>query len=439
MVVRALPVPTPRPTPTATPTAMTTSRKRKMRRVSAVEGNANKKRKLDENSEELTVVNASKGMDGSAFLLASEPKSSLALAVGPPPAKVMERSFLCPSLHTVTPRPSTAELPSCCVDCSDAPFQLGRETGDAVPTALDAASDDVTSSEDDEPCYQEEEDEQEKDARARVVEEDPLFFEFTPIVETKQRSLSSSLTSVPVWMAVVLSLALLLLFFTAHDVPSLVRNRSAVTAEKDSVCVSGGGFSGFWFTLGRLDSIPHPETKTYYCYSAGCLGLVAALSHLTMEQTYEIARDKQLRWQRGDISRYDVVGAFVDDLLATASNSTKGEFIGNSPDLLRRLNILTTVPRSDSWFGVEPSIRTATDLETLRSMLIQTTWIPYAVGGDLWSDSHMDGAFSLAHHPPCEHRVGLAMDADLIMNVVNVNLGREKVEKLWRKGLEYGL
>jgi len=44
-----------------------------------------------------------------------------------------------------------------------------------------------------------------------------------------------------------------------------------------SVYVPGGGFSGFWFILGHLFSISDPSDHVYYCYSSGCLGVLALL------------------------------------------------------------------------------------------------------------------------------------------------------------------
>jgi hypothetical protein len=39
------------------------------------------------------------------------------------------------------------------------------------------------------------------------------------------------------------------------------------------VCfLQGGGFSGFWFHLGFLQSIENLEEYDYYCFSSGCLG-----------------------------------------------------------------------------------------------------------------------------------------------------------------------
>jgi len=34
---------------------------------------------------------------------------------------------------------------------------------------------------------------------------------------------------------------------------------------------TGAGFSGFWFHLGRLQSIPNLRDHDFYCYSSGCL------------------------------------------------------------------------------------------------------------------------------------------------------------------------
>jgi hypothetical protein len=204
--------------------------------------------------------------------------------------------------------------------------------------------------------------------------------------------------------------------------------------DKDSVYVPGGGFSGFWFTLGRLRSIPDPDTKNFYCYSAGCLGVVATLSNYTMEEMYGIAYDVQNRWKQGDVGHFNVVETFLDDLLfGDRSNSS----IFVNEDTLSRLNIITTV--KGNWFGLNAVVRKPESLEHLHEMLLQTTWIPYATGGDLWLEDHMDGAFTVAQHPKCEHSVGISSDLDLVANIVNVNLGRDKVEKFYNAGLALGL
>jgi hypothetical protein len=207
--------------------------------------------------------------------------------------------------------------------------------------------------------------------------------------------------------------------------------------EPDSVCVSGGGFSGFWYTLGRLESIPDPSSKQYYCYSAGCLGVVASLSNYTMEQMWDMAHNVQMKWKRGEISRYQVVEAFLDDLLYQPTLPGNRSLPILDTESLALLNIITTV--KNGWFGLTTSVRTPSSVEILRTMLIQTSWIPFAIGDDLWHLEHMDGAFTLPHHPSCAHHVGLSLNWDLYLNVINVNLGRHKVEAFWNQGLERGL
>lgn len=211
-------------------------------------------------------------------------------------------------------------------------------------------------------------------------------------------------------------------------------NNAYSFVDKDSVYVPGGGFSGFWFTLGRLRSIPDPETKNFYCYSAGCLGVVARLSNYTMEEMYGIAYDVQNRWKKGDVNHFDVVETFLDDLLF-GDRSNSSLFVDE--ELLSRLNIITTV--KGNWFGLNAVVRKPESLEHLHEMLLQTTWIPYATGEDLWLKDHMDGAFTVAQHPKCEHSVGIELNLDLVANIVNVNLGRDKVEKFYDAGLALGL
>mmetsp|Transcript_32838 Transcript_32838/g.72066 ORF Transcript_32838/g.72066 Transcript_32838/m.72066 type:complete len:559 (+) Transcript_32838:158-1834(+) len=232
--------------------------------------------------------------------------------------------------------------------------------------------------------------------------------------------------------------------FSLHDHP----------IHPDSVYVPGAGFSGFWFTLGRLKSIPDPASKSYYCYSAGCLGVVATLSERSMEEMSDLAFGVQRMWKDGEVDRYDVVTKFVDGLLATSDDGMNG---GNSTaavattrlpittedsSVLSKINVITTAKEV---MGVKSVIRTPRSLEELRDMLIHTTWIPYATGDGMWTQDirtghhHMDGAFSATTHPRCTHHLGLPFMMDLFLNILNVNLGRDKVEKYWKAGVAMGL
>lgn len=211
----------------------------------------------------------------------------------------------------------------------------------------------------------------------------------------------------------------------------------------DCIYVPGGGFSGFWFTLGRLQSIPLHQRieKDYYCYSAGCLAVVAtSLLDKNKEEMYDIAVRVQKAWQTGQVERYSVVKVFLDELLFGTSVVN-----GSSPTIpviddaaLSKINIITTARTGR--LSLKTVVRIPSSVADLHQMLLQTTWIPYATGDGVWKNEHMDGAFTaLLDHPSCGHHVGLAMNPWLVANIVNVNLPTTDVERFWNLGLEYGI
>lgn len=239
----------------------------------------------------------------------------------------------------------------------------------------------------------------------------------------------------------------LLVIFTlvfVHDfrtVYSMSRDSANPIQANDCIYVPGGGFSGFWYTLGRLQSIPKEERldHDYYCYSAGCLAVVAsAILDRGMEDMYRMAQDVQNQWKTGEIDRYSVVRAFLDDMLKETSNSSQTATDVLEPPLsgLSKIHIITTAQQD--WLGMTTEIRTASNLQELHEMLLQTTWIPFAVGDSLWQNGHMDGAFSALYHPSCDRQMGLGMNPWLLANVINVNLPRSAVEMFWNLGLEHG-
>ena len=216
---------------------------------------------------------------------------------------------------------------------------------------------------------------------------------------------------------------------------------SVVIEDENSIYVPGGGFSGFWYTLGRLNSIEDPLSKKYYCYSAGCLGAVTMLGNITMESAHAYAVDAQTRWSQGYLSRYDVTTSFVDNLLygsdvkeAVTPENLRPAF--RDERILSTLQIITS-KRNDNG-GVKVAIRTPMNADELKEMLLQTTWIPFAINRDLWHEEHMDGAFTLIEHPWCTTKLGYGFDWDLILNSLNVNLAKDKAKLLWQKGFSKG-
>ncbi len=228
---------------------------------------------------------------------------------------------------------------------------------------------------------------------------------------------------------------LIMMVFLGYSPPT-----SSSVVGPNSVYVSGGGFSGFWFSIGRLQSIPNPASKTYYCYSAGCLAVVAALSNSTMDRMSDLCFGVQRRWQMGEIKQYDVVTDFLEHFLATPNMQQ----LLQDRELLSKVRVITAV--RNGWYGLKSAIRSPTGHRDLYTMLLQTTWIPFATGERMWEvnsspdgEYHMDGIFSPHDHPVCAHKVGLPWHWDLRINALNVNLSPEQVAKFWNQGLAYGL
>ena len=220
-------------------------------------------------------------------------------------------------------------------------------------------------------------------------------------------------------------------------IPSQISVPRDFTDDPNSVYVDGGGFSGFWFLVGRLQSLPNPQDKTYHCVSAGAFGAVAALNNITMDELYAKWSHVTSKWDNGVITRHELVDNFITELIygdpvVETTRPLPSPRIDQST--LSRLNIITTV--RDGW-GLKHVSRTPGNMRELREMLLQTSWIPFVVGSGLWNMGHMDGGFSFFQHPKCAHTVRVRPDLDLLSNFLTVGLGRQKAEKYWKAGLEY--
>mmetsp|Transcript_32311 Transcript_32311/g.45949 ORF Transcript_32311/g.45949 Transcript_32311/m.45949 type:complete len:416 (+) Transcript_32311:121-1368(+) len=248
----------------------------------------------------------------------------------------------------------------------------------------------------------------------------------------KQHSRSQKHTSVGNTRALLVMAFFLVVFRLFPRKPPVVLDENI---DPNSVFVPGGGFSGYWYSIGYLRAFPDLESKSFYCYSSGCLSVVAALSNYSIETNYAIASGAQGRWRNGSIARTDVVTDFVENLVREDTP------LFRKPWLLSHINIITAV--RDGQVGMKSKVRSPSNSAELKEWLIESAWIPVVLGKRLWHldsfshDYHMDGAFSLQDHPICAHTVALPWDWDMQINALNVNLGRSKVEKFWNLGMKH--
>ena len=190
------------------------------------------------------------------------------------------------------------------------------------------------------------------------------------------------------------------------------------------ICIPGAGFSGFWYSFGRLNALEdqnrqshlagavHDSTLTtdmkesyfngkainqdsiaskqynisdhnleYECFSAGCLVAVASVLNVKVDNVLNLAVETQISWHQGRISRYDVVEHFIDGLLKSGvdriitghdSSRHHDNFGLEQKKAFSRIHIVTT----DLQNGLlKYNSRTPTDMKELKELLLQTTWM----------------------------------------------------------------
>lgn len=218
---------------------------------------------------------------------------------------------------------------------------------------------------------------------------------------------------------------------------------------KISMHIPGNGFSGFFFTLGRLEAFlnqnhrtdaseqaaarsrnengtealpPTPDVE-YHCWSAGCLSLIAALLEVPIQATLDLALTARESYARGDIGRYDIVENFVDGLLSYESHCENGEAEIDSDfntscscteqsgfNKLENTTLSTINVVSSAWSfdGANPLLekvtRSPSNVGELRAMLLDTTRIPFLTGNTFGEKDtttgayHNDGAIAVWYH-----------------------------------------
>ncbi|KAL7560064.1 hypothetical protein ACA910_016126 [Epithemia clementina (nom. ined.)] len=275
-----------------------------------------------------------------------------------------------------------------------------------------------------------------------------------------------------------------------------------ITAEsrnkQPALCIRGGGFPGFFFTFGQLQSLREASSYDYYCYSAGCLCAVAVLADLPFEQVMGLAANAQDKWKRGEISRFQLVPHFVDEMIdqilllaqkaekastTVVLDSNLTNMVVDSQPPLTRPNATTTDHDNKYWWlhslrivtgrlndgakggALAASFRSPAELidndlvstssikystssksepksswtKTLREMLIQTTWIPGITGNDLFLENHLDGGFVFGQmRHKCDRILEAPWTWELLVNTFNTNLSREQALYFWKAGLEHG-
>ncbi|CAJ1962713.1 unnamed protein product [Cylindrotheca closterium] len=199
-----------------------------------------------------------------------------------------------------------------------------------------------------------------------------------------------------------------------------------------TIYIPGGGFSGFWFHLGYLQSMKDLHEYEYYCFSSACLGILAVLMDHTADDVMDAALLAQERWQDNHISRFDLVENFLETLVPTSDDDSHDQ--EQLQQILSKIKILVTTTEN----GVE--VLQATNRDELLDLMIKTTWVPALTGWGFLTDHkdvYLDGGFSRYLHPDCEYVLELPMVWETLVHTFTPSLTRETIRELWNVGYEY--
>lgn len=157
-------------------------------------------------------------------------------------------------------------------------------------------------------------------------------------------------------------ISIMALYYALASPPMhLIYDVAPSPAGPSSVYVPGGGFSGFWFHLGYLQSIPNIHDYDFYCFSSGCLGVLAALMNMTLDETAQTAFHAQSLWRAGNVSRFELVDHFFDQLVPEEEDRIQ--------HILPNIKVLITTQRDGHQVGQ------AKDPAELKDFMIKTTWM----------------------------------------------------------------
>lgn len=242
-------------------------------------------------------------------------------------------------------------------------------------------------------------------------------------------ALAKLVTRLTFWL-IVGTISFFALYYALASPPMHLVYDAAPPAGPSTIYIPGGGFSGFWFHLGFLQSIENLEEYDYYCFSSGCLGVLAVLMNLTLDETADAAFQAQEMWQAGNISRFELVDHFFETLLSQDDPVA----VDNLERILPNLKILVTSQRDGH------QVREARNRTELKDLLIKTTWVPYLTGWGFMSDEddvYYDGGFSRLLHPECSHRLDLPLIWETLIHTFSPGLTRDQVGELWSAGHQY--
>ena len=177
----------------------------------------------------------------------------------------------------------------------------------------------------------------------------------------------------------------------------------------DCLTITGGGYSGFWYTYSYLqrNNIHSNNKKNIYCYSSSCLAYIALLMDNNSTSLYELSKTLAIE----NNNNYEIKDQFINIIASNVSN------IENY-----NLNILTS-----DYLG-QCIIKKPRTISELIVALDETTNIPI-ITTKLDISKNIDGGlcYTLYFNNICTTTITFPHDYKFYINILNSNLSYEDV------------
>ena len=171
-----------------------------------------------------------------------------------------------------------------------------------------------------------------------------------------------------------------------------------VNGSNKCIYIPGGGDTAVWFNFGQLQVLNLNSNtnndKDVYCGSAVCGASLIALAGMTVDDILEL-KVQMLELNPQDNTRTALYQKYEIDIDTIVNSLSRKQL----KQVLPRLNVM----RMTANIGM--NVRKTRNKTHLRSLLRQTSWVPFVTANDWFTededDKHFDADILAQLFPPC--------------------------------------
>jgi hypothetical protein len=175
------------------------------------------------------------------------------------------------------------------------------------------------------------------------------------------------------------------------------------TFYSDCIFIHYGGYSGFWYYYIYLQK-NYILDKKIYCYSSGCLSVVASIQHNNNQSLFSFVSNLKQEYINNKIDKYEIKNNFINEI------SNKVIDIKNYD-----INILTS-----NFYG-KCIVKKPNNISELILALDETSNVPILTT-KISLQKNLDGYFCFNFQNKCSKNIRLPLSFYLYFNILNPNI-----------------